>query len=203
MQIRYKTKLRHFLTPLLFTTVCIGNMQAQTTKLSADKVHSNVGFNISLAEGLSRLTGKFNDFEIIVNYADADMTKSTIQASIKTASINTGNPGRDEHLTKPDFFDASQYPVITFSSDSIAKNAMGYTAYGSFSMHGITKKIQLPFTIVGKNAEGSVGFTARYKLSRRDFLIGKDTLKPQNDPYLSDDVMIEIDFIAEKPSEDK
>jgi len=65
-------------------------------------------------------------------------------------------------------------------------------------MHVITKKIQLPFTVIGKNADSAMGFAARYTFKRRDYLIGKDTLKPEGDSYLSDDVLIEIDFLAEQ-----
>lgn len=193
-----------FLPVLLFTTLFpFAHLDAQTVKLSADKAHSNVGFSVAMAQGLTRITGKYTDFDITVNYVDNDMTKSSIDANIKAESINTGIAGRDQHLATPDFFDAAQFPLITFKSDSIAKNGKDYVAHGSFTMHGITKRIQLPFTIVGKNEEGSVGFSARYTIKRRDYLIGKDTLKPTGDNFLSDDVMVEIDFIAEKPKADK
>ncbi len=204
MQTPFKTSLKIFLSILLinsFSTTI--SLQAQTIKLNGDAGHSNVGFSVSLAGGLTRITGKFNEFDIGINYVDNDITKSSIQANIKSATINTGIAGRDEHLTKPDFFDAAKYPLITFVSDSIRKTDNEFIAYGSFTMHGITKKIKLPFQIVGKNPEGAIGFSARYKLSRRDFQIGKDTLKPAADGYISDEVLIEIDFIAEKPETDK
>ncbi len=204
MQISFKKTVNIFLTLLLFIVLYpYSNLEAQTVKLIADKAHSNVGFSISMAKGLTRITGKYTDFEINVNYVDNDMTKSSIDANIKAESINTGIAGRDQHLATPDFFDAAQFPLITFKSDSISKNGNGFIAYGTFTMHGIAKKIQLPFTVVGKNEEGSVGFTSRYTLKRRDYLIGKDTLKPAGDSFLSDDVMIEIDFIAEKPKAEK
>ena len=70
-----------------------------------------------------------------------------VKATIKAASINTGIAGRDEHLATPDFFDAAQFPLITFTSDSIVKHENAFVAFGTFMMHGISKKIQLPFSI--------------------------------------------------------
>jgi len=165
---------------------------AQTVKLYADQGHSNVGFSVSLAGGLSRITGKYNEFEVVVNYVDSDMTKSTIEANIKTASISTGISGRDEHLCAPDFFDAAKYPQITFTSDSIVKSENGFIAYGTFTMHGVSKKILLPFTIAGKDAEGSVGFVSRCSIKRTDYLMGK------GDDFVSDEIHVEIDFIAKQ-----
>ena len=203
MQIPFKKIRTNFLKTLFFALIPFVHTDAQPVKLIADKSHSTVGFSVAMMQGLTRVTGKYTDFEIIITYKDSDITKSSIEANIKAESINTGIAGRDQHLATPDFFDAAKFPLITFKSDSITKNGNGYIAHGSFSMHGINKKIQLPFTIVGKNGEGSVGFTSRYTIKRRDYLIGKDTLKPEGDGMLSDDVMVEIDFIAEKPKGEK
>jgi polyisoprenoid-binding protein YceI len=170
---------------------------AQTVKLYADMSHSNVGFSVPLAGGLTRITGKYTDFEIVFTYVDSSITKSSIKATIKTASINTGIAGRDEHLSNADFFDAPQYPEITFNSDSIVASGNGYIAYGTLQLHGVSKKIQLLFTVVGKDAEGSIGFTSRYTLKRSDFKLGDDAEKPNS--YVSNEVQIEIDFIAQKP----
>ena len=197
LQKQFKKIYFAFTAVILFSSTPLFNLKAQTVKLFADQAHSNVGFSVSLAGGLTRITGKYTDFDIILNYTDSDMTKSSIEANIKAASINTGIAGRDQHLATPDFFDATQFPSITFTSDSIVKNGNGFIAFGSFQMHGISKKIQLPFTVAGKDAkEGAIGFTARYTVKRSDYLIGKDTLKPTGDSFLSNDVMVELDFIA-------
>jgi len=178
--------------------ITAGTINAQGVKLISDMVHSNVSFSVPLAGGLTRITGKFNNWEVIVNYVDSDMTKSTINASIKAASINTGDAGRDEHLAGPDFFDAGKYPDITFASDSIKEKGESYAAFGTFQFHGIVKKIILVFNLTGKDAEGSMGFTVRYNLKRSDYLLGKDA---ESDNYVSNNIIVEIDFLAKKPKE--
>jgi polyisoprenoid-binding protein YceI len=173
-------------------------LNAQGVKLVSDMVHSNVGFSVPLAGGLTRITGKFNNWEVIVQYVDSDMTKSTIKATIKAASINTGDPGRDEHLAAADFFDAAKYPDITFESDSLIKRKDTYAAFGTFQFHGISKKIVLEFKIVGKDSDGAVGFSARHTIRRSDYKIGDN---PEGDNYVSNDIDVEIDFLAKKPRE--
>lgn len=173
-------------------------VNAQGVKLVADVVHSNIGFSVSLGGGITRITGKYNDFNIIINYNDSDMTKTTIDATIKSGSISTGAAARDEHLGTPDFFDVGKYPDITFTSDSIRKSTSGYVAYGTFQMHGVISKIELPFLITGKDAEGSVGFSARYIIKRSEYKIGKDSEHPSPNSYVSDNINVEIDFVAKK-----
>jgi polyisoprenoid-binding protein YceI len=181
----------------LFAAATAFTGNAQTIKLQGDMVHSNIGFSVPLAGGLTRVTGKFNNWDITINYVDNDMTKSTITAAIKAASISTGDGGRDGHLATADFFDAEKYPDITFASDSIRPTPDGgYIAFGPFSCHGVTKPIQLAFKLVGKDADGNPGFTARYTLLRSDYGLGKNA---ETDNYISNAVAIEIDFLAKKP----
>lgn len=199
-----KTRTQILSTILFSILIPFENTNAQTVKLFSDQVHSNVGFSVSLAGGLTRITGKYTDFEISFTYVDSNVTKSKIEAAIKTVSINTGNAARDEHLAAADFFDAAKNPIITFNSDSIVKNDKDFIAFGRFQMHGITKNMQIPFSITGKNKDGAMGFAARCTVKRRDYLIGKDTLKPAtSDAYISDDILVEIDFLAEPKKADK
>ena len=66
--------------------------------------------------GLSEVHRKFADFDIELFSEEKEITKSKVKATIKTASINTGIDGRDEHLRTADFFDAEKYPEIIFES---------------------------------------------------------------------------------------
>jgi polyisoprenoid-binding protein YceI len=180
----------------LFFTSAAMRSNAQAVTLKADKVHSNIGFSVPLAKGLTRMTGKFNDWDITINYVDSNMAKSSVVATIKAVSISTGEAGRDEHLATPDFFDAAKYPDITFISDSIRAIGDSYIAYGLFSCHGVSNKIQLPFTMVGKDEEGNPGFTARYTIRRSDYGLGKNA---ETDNFISNNIAVEIDFLAKKP----
>src|SRR5687767_1093342 len=143
------------------------------TKYDADVAHSNVGFSIPILGGLSHVRGKFNDFSVEIVYDDKDVTKSTVRAVIKASSIDTGIERRDAHLRNPDFFDVEKFPEITFQSTRVEQKGKDFVAHGTFTMHGVSKEVALPFTIngVNKGAEGKtvLGATARTTLNRRDF----------------------------------
>jgi polyisoprenoid-binding protein YceI len=171
---------------------------AAVTRYSADAAHSNVGFSIPILGGLSQVRGKFTDFTVEIVYDDADVTRSSVNAVIKAASIDTGIERRDAHLRNADFFDVEKYPDITFKSTRVEKRGTQLVAHGVFQMHGVSKEIALPFTVNGvrKNADGrtTLGVTARTTISRRDY--GITFSRPDNPDFLGDLVEIEINVVT-------
>lgn len=168
------------------------------TKYEADTAHSNVGFSIPILGGLSHVRGKFTDFNVTIVYDDADVTKSSVSAVIKAASVDTGIERRDAHLRNPDFFEVEKYPEITFQSKRIEKKGAQLIAHGPFTMHGVTKEIALPFKINGvrKAADGKtvLGVTARTVLNRRDFGIVFN--RPDNPDFLGNEVEVELNIVT-------
>lgn len=166
---------------------------------TVDKAHSTVGFSVPILGGLSKVRGKFMDFDVQLNYDEADITKSSVSATIKAASIDTGIENRDKHLRNPDFFDVEKYPDITFQSKRVEKKGSQLTAYGTFTMHGVSKEIALPFTITGKHKgakEGdvSIGFSSRLTINRQDY--GMTYRNKSNPTFVGDEVEIELDLIT-------
>ena len=172
-------------------------------KLVVESNHSTIQFSVPISNGLTRITGKFNDFAIDIDYLAGDITKSKVVARINVSSVNTGIPGRDEDLKTKDFFETEKFPEITFLSDSIRKANVGYIAFGKFQMHGTTKQIELPFQITGTDGEGVIGFTSRYSLKRSDFGVGTDFKHTTDDNFIGNDIGIEIDFWTKKFKEKK
>src|SRR5215813_13548048 len=166
-----------FIKRILIGVLFLGIVAAQTGSsrpYPIDTNHSTVGFSVSIMNGLSKVTGKFTDFAVTLTNDEKDITKSSVSVVIKTASINTGIAARDNHLRSAEFFDAEKYPEITFQSSRIEKKGKQFIAVGTFTMHGVSKEISLPFTVTGpvKNAAGdklSLGYAARITLNRRDF----------------------------------
>ena len=172
---------------------------AQTpVKYAVDAAHSNVGFTIPILNGVSKVRGKFNDFTVAVDYDDADVTKSSVTATIKTASVDTGIEARDKHLRTPDFFDAEKYPEITFQSTKIIKKEKGFEAVGNFTLHGVTKEITIPFTENGSfvneaNKTTLRGFTGTITLNRRDFgMLYKHATIPN---WIGDEVQVDLTIL--------
>lgn len=190
--------MKRLLTLTLF--FCSISSMAQTKKLKVESNHSTVGFSISIA-GFTKVTGKFTDYEIALDWNEKHIDSSSISATIQVASINTGIPDRDAHLRTADFFDADTYPTIEFQSDSIKQiDYSNFEAHGKLSMHGVTKDFILPFKIV-KVEENTVGISSRTTLNRMDYGVGKDFVHTSMPDFLSDTIAIEIDFWTRKRKE--
>jgi len=173
------------------------------TKYDTDAAHSNIGFSMPILGGLSQVRGKFTDFTVAIVYDDADVTKSSVNATIKATSIDTGIERRDAHLRTADFFEVEKFPEITFASSRIEKKGKQLIAHGTFTMRGVTKEIALPFTINGvskdpKTGKTQLGLTARTTVNRRDY--GISFSNPGNPNFLGDQVEIELNIVTRAAS---
>lgn len=196
--------LRKFRLVTVLLAICAVAVGAPVpTKYSADANHSNVGFSVPILDGVSHVKGKFTSFTIDLDYDADDISKSTVNAVIKTASIDTGIDARDKHLRSPDFFDAEKFPEITFQSKRVEKKGKNFLAIGDFSMHGVTKEIAIPFTVTGKfvnpdNQQMSTGFSANLTINRRDYGINWKNPKVPN--FVGDLVSIELAILVRTPA---
>ncbi len=122
--------------------------QAQTYK--ADPVHSSVLWQANHVN-VGHVWGRFNDFSGTFKLDAADPTKDTFEVEVKVASVDSNQPKRDAHLKSPDFFNAAQYPTITFKSTSVKKGeGKMLIATGTLTMHGVTKPFAVPLELLGK-----------------------------------------------------
>ena len=188
---------------LLAFLLIAGSVMGAVTKYEIDAAHSNIGFSIPIMGGLSNVRGKFTDFTVAIVYDDADVTRSSVTATIKAASIDTGIERRDAHLRTADFFDVEKFPEITFQSTRVEKKGKDFIAHGTFTMHGVTKEIALPFTINGvykdaKSGKTSLGLTARTAINRGDY--GIKFSRPDSPNFLGEQVDLELNLITKAGS---
>src|SRR5712691_4454403 len=93
---------------------------------------------------IANVRGVFAKFSGTVDFDPADRSKAKVEISIDATSIATPEPGRNEHLKGPDFFDAAKYPTIDFHSKSAAAAGPGaFKVTGDLSLHGVTKGITM------------------------------------------------------------
>jgi polyisoprenoid-binding protein YceI len=161
-----------------------------------DAAHSGVTFQISHM-GVSYIPGRFNEFSGNFTIDTSDPAKSSFSLTIKTESVDTNNSKRDEHLRAPDFFNAKQFPTITFASTAVKAVEGGYEVTGDLTMHGETKPITFSLK-GGKTAEFPpkvirTGFTSpQIVIKRTDFGVGKPM------PVLGNEVYIAVSFEGTK-----
>ena len=186
---------------ILYIVLTLGYItQAQERRLQIEPNHSTIGFSVDIA-GFSEVTGKFTDFEVYVNWNDTKRLPTYLEAQIQASSVNTGIEGRDTHLRTADFFDVEKYPTITFKSDSIVRsNFSKFMAHGSFTMHGVTKKVALPFIIV-KQDGNTIGFRSETSINRLDYGVASDFKHTSMPGFLSEQIAIHIAFWTKKRKE--
>ncbi len=190
---------------LIVTVTLVSFVQSpiELQKLTAETNHSSLLFSVPIANGITRITGKYNTYTIDLDYVDKDFTKSLLSASIKAASIDTGIDGRDDHLRSSDFFDTETFPEITFQSSAIVKTEKGYKAIGDFTMHGVTREIEIPFIITGVDGENTIGISARMSIDRTDYGVGNDFKHSEIENFISNSIDVEIDFWTKRRKEPK
>jgi polyisoprenoid-binding protein YceI len=165
-----------------------------------DHNHSTIAFQVPIMGGLSTVPGKFTDFDLAVVYDDADIAKSSVNATIRVASIDTGIADRDKDLRSAGFFDVDKFPTITFVSHSIEKkDATHFVAHGTLTMKGVAKEIDLPITLSGQfeipdTKKKIYGFHASTKLNRRDYGITWEHQALAT--FVGDEVEVIIDIIS-------
>jgi len=165
-----------------------------------DPAHTSAQFAIRHLM-VSTVRGDFRKVSGTVNLDDQDATKSTIEASIDVASINTGIEKRDDHLKSPDFFDVAKYPTMTFKSKKVQK-AGGegkYKITGDLTLHGATKEVVLDFEgnlkpIKDPMGKTRVGGMASTKINRKDFGLAWNKALETGGVVVGDEVTVTIDL---------
>ncbi len=143
---------------------------------------------------ISTVRGEFGKTEGTVVIDPADVTRSTVEATIDVASVDTRDAKRDEHLRNADFFDVAKFPKITFKSTKVEQAGEGtLKVTGDLTMKGVTKPVVL--TVSGPTDEikdpwGNTrrGLSASTKINRKDFGVSYGP-----NAAVSDEVAITID----------
>ena len=139
-----------------------------------DPAHSTVEFSVRHMM-VTTVKGQFQKVKGTVELDEKDPSKSTVEVSIETASIDTREAKRDAHLKSPDFFDAAKFPALTFKSTKIEKAGKGkFKITGDLTMHGITKAVVLAVEGPSASIKDPYGRTVRGvmatgKLDRKDW----------------------------------
>ncbi|MEJ2720205.1 MAG: YceI family protein [bacterium] len=166
-----------------------------------DRTHSSVLFVVKHMV-ISKVKGEFNEFSGTIKHDEGDIANSSVDVTIKTASVDTKNERRDGHLKSADFFDVEQHPEITFKSKKIEKTDAGLVAVGDLTMRGVTKEVRVPYEITGTitdpRGNRRMGISAKLTLNRQDYGVSWNQTLDAGGLVVSDDVGIEIELEAIK-----
>lgn len=172
---------------------------ASTHTWVLDPTHSELVFKVKHLM-ITNVKGAFNSFEAAID--GDDFTKAPVTASIDVNSIDTNNADRDGHLKSGDFFDAAQFPAITFAGTSFTKkDEENYVLKGNLTIKGISKEVTLDVEFGGANKDPwgneKAGFSVSGSISRKDWGLNWNAALESGGVLVSDEVKIhaELQFV--------
>lgn len=171
---------------------------AAITTWKLDPAHSHAEFKVKHMM-ISNVKGSFNGLSGTLTEHATDKTLSTIEATIDVNTVITGDAQRDAHLKSADFFDAAQFPTMTFRSSKVQPNGDGgYNVVGDLTLHGQTR--QQTFIVEGPTAPGKdpwgntrIGLSATTKINRKDYGLNWNAALETGGILVGDDVNITIE----------
>jgi len=113
-----------------------------------DLGHAYVGWEIDHMN-LSPTVGQFRDFDGTFLIDEADPTKSQINFTVQTASIDSNHVGRDNHVRNADYLNVEKYPEMTFTSTEVQMlTPTSGKLHGELTMLGVAAPLTLDFRMV-------------------------------------------------------
>jgi polyisoprenoid-binding protein YceI len=166
------------------------------TKWNVDNAHSSVKFSVSHLV-ISEVEGGFKKFTGNVVSTNPDFTDAKVDFGIDVNSINTDNDMRDKHLKSDDFFNAEQYPNMTFKSTSFKKvSGNKYALTGNLTIRNVTKPVKFDVVYGGTTKDGygntKAGFKATAVINRFDYNLKWNNLTEAGGATVGKDITLDL-----------
>jgi polyisoprenoid-binding protein YceI len=162
-----------------------------------DTSHTHAQFSVRHMM-VSNVRGEFTELEGRADIDDLDITRSSVNVTIKTASINSRDANRDQHLRSPDFFDVAKFPTITFASTKVTRKDGAVQVVGDLTIRGVTRPIALAveeLTEAITDPYGNVrrGARAVTTIDRKDFGLVWNAQLDKGGVAVGDKVSVTVD----------
>jgi polyisoprenoid-binding protein YceI len=165
-----------------------------------DPAHSRIGF-VARHAMVTKVRGFFEQWQGAAHVDFEDPANSHAELTIQVASVNTGHAQRDEHLRTNDFFDAPNFPQITFTSTAVeAVDDNSYRLTGDLTIKGITRPLTVDVEYTGTATDPfgntRIGFEGTMTINRRDWGVEWNAALETGGVLVSDKVTLEFDISA-------
>lgn len=175
----------------------------EQTTWAIDPAHSEIQFKVKHLV-ISTVTGQFKSFDASIEADNEDFEGAVIRFSADVNSIDTRNDDRDAHLKSEDFFNATEYPKLTFKSDSFTRTGSGeYKLTGDLTIRGTTKKVDLNVeyggTVIDPYGNIKAGFDVTGSINRKEFGLTWNGITEAGNVVVSDEVklLLAVQFTKE------
>lgn len=172
--------------------------QPAVSTWSIDPAHSAVHFKVRHM-AIAWVRGEFRIRKGILHWNESSVTGSAVEVDIDAASVNSGEPQRDEHLRNADFLDAERFPSIEYRSTRVAQLPGGGLAVtGDLTIHGVTRPVELHVSEISAATRDPWGgvrtaVAATARLSRKEFGLTWNKVLETGGLLVGDDVFLELD----------
>lgn len=179
------------------TTTRIATLTAGTYTI--DKAHSEATFQVRHL--VTKVRGRFSDFTGTIRFDEQHPEQSSVSLTIVTATVDTNNADRDQHLRSDDFFAVNSYPTITFRSSRIVRTSEDrYAVDGTLTIRGVARQVTLPVTYLGTANDpwgnARAGFETDLTINRKDFGLAWNAALETGGFLVGDDVLISLSIQA-------
>lgn len=161
-----------------------------------DAAHSEINFKVKHLM-ITNVTGNFTQFDATMEASADDFSDASISFEADVNSINTNNEQRDGHLKSDDFFNAEQFPKLTFVSSGLQKKSDNeYALTGDLTIRNITKTVTLDVefggTMTDPWGQQKAGFEINGKINRKDFDLKWTATTEAGGIVVSDEVKLQL-----------
>ncbi|HXJ46592.1 MAG TPA: YceI family protein [Candidatus Dormibacteraeota bacterium] len=191
--------IRKFAGATILTAAMALQATAATTTWQIDPAHTAAQFAVKHMM-ISTVRGEFKNVTGTVVWDDQDLTKSKVNVTIDTTTVNTGEEARDKDLKSDKFFDVPNFPTMTFVSKKVETNGTGkLKVTGDLTIHGVTKEVVLDVegpTVPIKDPWGNTrsAVSATTHVNRQDFGVKWNANLDGGGVVVGDTVAITIDL---------
>ena len=172
---------------------------AQST-WNVDPAHTHSSFTIRHLV-ISNVRGEFGKTTGTVKLDEKDVTKSSVEATIETTTIDTRVADRDNHLRSPDFFDVAKYPAITFKSTRVEAAGEGkLKVTGNLTIKDVTRPVTVDFEYTGAAVDPfgnhRIGLEGTTTVNRKDWGVNWNAALETGGVLVSEKVTLEFEVSA-------
>jgi polyisoprenoid-binding protein YceI len=165
-----------------------------------DGNHTEIGFTARHLV-VTKVRGKFAEFEASIVVPESGPTDAVINATIQSASVDTGNEDRNAHIKGADFLDVENFPTITFVGTKVeATGGNDYKVTGDLTVKGVTKSVTLDVEFNGVSGDPwggtRAGFEAKTEIDRRDFGLDFNVALDTGGVLVSEKIKFELEVQA-------
>jgi polyisoprenoid-binding protein YceI len=163
-----------------------------------DTSHSELGFRVRHL--VSRVRGTFGEWSGSLQVNPERLEAGSVEVVIQTASIDTRQERRDNHLRSADFFDVAAHPTMRFVSDRVERSGDRMRVHGTLTIRGVSRPVVLEGEFLGMTVDGQgrrrLGFEATTAINRHDYGVSWNNVVEGGGLVLGDEVTIQMTIAA-------